>query len=128
MLFRSLFDVATQRTIRQISQVRIIPASDILLTDAQLDEVEKQLRSTLSRQEKKLDELTRDTLRETLEQDMGALRAHLGEARLYPYLAWLKDHHSISDYCSDAPIILSSEEEVKDAVKRIQEETIIYIQ
>lgn len=122
-----LFDVATQRTIRQISQVRIIPASDILLTDAQLDEVEKQLRSTLSRQEK-LDELTRDTLRETLEQDMGALRAHLGEARLYPYLAWLKDHHSISDYCSDAPIILSSEEEVKDAVKRIQEETIIYIQ
>ena len=123
-----LFDVATQRTIRQISQVRIIPASDILLTDAQLDEVEKQLRSTLSRQEKKLDELTRDTLRETLEQDMGALRAHLGEARLYPYLAWLKDHHSISDYCSDAPIILSSEEEVKDAVKRIQEETIIYIQ
>ena len=59
---------------------------------------------------------------------MSALRAHLGEARLYPYLAWLKDHHSISDYCSDAPIILSSEEEVKDAVKRIQEETIIYIQ
>ena len=38
-----LFDVATQRTIRQVSQARIIPASDILLTDAQLEEIEKQV-------------------------------------------------------------------------------------
>ena len=83
-----LFDVATQRTIRQVSQARIIPASDILLTDAQLEEIEKQTASAMRKQEKKLDELNRETLREMIEQDLEALRAHLGEARLYPYLAW----------------------------------------
>ena len=123
-----LFDVATQRTIRQVSQARIIPASDILLTDAQLEEIEKQTASAMRKQEKKLDELNRETLREMIEQDLEALRAHLGEARLYPYLAWLGEHHSICDYCPDARVILSSEEEVRDAIKRIQEETITYVQ
>ena len=122
------FDAGSQRTIREVESVDIIPASDLLFTDEQLDELETALKAAFEQQAHRLDELARTQLSQLLEDDLSALRSHLSDQRLYPYLAWLKEQHSISDYCPDARIVLSSREEVHDSIKRIQEETIHYVQ
>ena len=122
------FDEGSQRTIREVESVDIIPASDLLFTDEQLDELETALKAAFEQQAHRLDELARTQLSQLLEDDLSALRSHLSDQRLYPYLAWLKEQHSISDYCPDARIVLSSREEVHDSIKRIQEETIHYVQ
>lgn len=63
-----------------------------------------------------------------MENDLLALNSHLPDPRLYTYHSWLSRHYGISDYCSNARIVLSSKEEVRDTRRRTQEETISYIQ
>ncbi len=122
------FDEGSQRTIEEITQARIIPASDLLFSEEQLDTLQNSVQNAAKQQLRRLDELARAQLEDVLEQDFEALRSHLPDGRLYPYFAWLDQHFGISDYCPNARIILSSKEEVHDTLRRIQEETIAYVQ
>lgn len=122
------FDEGSQRTIRQVQEVRLIPASDLLFEDDQLQEIETALRASFETQQHRLDEISRLQLSQLLEDDLLALKSHLPDSHLYPYRAWLTKQAGISDYCKDARIVLSSGEEVKDTRRRIQEETISYVQ
>lgn len=122
------FDEGNQRTIQQVNEIQLIPANDLLLNEEQLNEISKAVKEAYEQQQHRLDEVSRLQLFQLLEDDRLALESHLPDTRLYPYMAWLSEHYGISNYCPDARIVFSSGEEVRDTRRRIQEETISYVQ
>lgn len=123
-----IFDTATQRTIKEVKEAKIIPASDLLFDEEELREIKEAAEADFQQRRHRLDDNLQLQLKELMENDLLALNSHLPDPRLYTYHSWLSRHYGISDYCSNARIVLSSKEEVRDTRRRIQEETISYIQ
>lgn len=115
------FDIATKRTIKQLKEAIIIPASDILFTEEDISVIEKQLK------EKKTT-IHNNELLDVLEKDVEDIKNSSKERYLYKYYALLENQYAIQHYMQDTTIILSTIEEVQQTYKRIQEENIAYIQ
>lgn len=123
-----LFDISTQRTIQVIQNVQILPATDLLFTQEEITEIQDGVRKEFESSKAKIDASYIQQLESRLEEDMDALLSYIPESRLYRYYAFLKHHHTILEYVENALVFISSDEEVKESVKRIQEETIAYFQ
>ncbi len=119
------FDIATQRTVKVISSVNMIPASEYLFTQDELNVISDECEKSLAKASKR-DHLT--TLKATVEQDLEDLRAHRSHGNLYKYFALLPNHYTLLDYMDHPYVIFSSEEEIHQSIHHIQEETIQYIQ
>ncbi len=122
------FDVSTQRTIEVIEEVQIIPASNSLFDEQEVEEIIEKANDHLEQAKKKLSSEVAEKLYTTIQQDFYNLRNYIHQASLYKYYVYLTNHYSILDYIHNPFIILSSKEEVKDNEKRMFEETVSYIQ
>lgn len=122
------FDISTQRTIELIPQVSIVPASEFLFHDQELSLITERALDALEKQEQQLSGSYKQTLHSTINQEVDDLCNHVQSGSLYKYLTFLDDHYTILNYIKNPLVILSSEDEVKNAQKHIHEETISYIQ
>lgn len=123
-----LFDVSTQRTVKIIKDVQILPATDLLFTDNEIETIKQGVTQEFENSKHKLVESNIQLLENRILEDMDALVSHIPESRLYRYYAFLSKRHTIFEYVEDAWIFISSKEEVQEANKRMQEETIAYFQ
>ena len=122
------FDPATQRTIEKRDHVKIIPATDLLFTDEDISTIIEKgnvLKKKAQRQAEAAKQRQFDIF---IENDFDALSNHQRENHLYRYYALLDQHSSLLDYAKDACIILSTDEEIHEVEKKVNEETIDYIQ
>lgn len=115
------FDIATQKTVRQIDEVRIVPASDILFNEEQTAEIRRKAEHILQEKDDVL-------LRTEVENDLDAIEAGIREPRMYPYAALLESTSDLSGYMDYPLIVFSDEEAVRRQAKHMMEETISYIQ
>lgn len=122
------FDISTQRTIEMIKEVSIIPASEFLFQVEEVSLITERALKALEKQEKQLTGTYKQTLHETINQELDDLCNHIQSGGLYKYMTFLDHHYTILDYVTSPLVILSSEDEVKRAQKHIHEETISYIQ
>lgn len=122
------FDISTQRTIQTLENVELIPASENLYSEEQLAEISEQVQVILNENIKKLKGAAVHHLKTTIEQEMIDLKAHRPGGGLYKYAAFLNQQYTIMDYMNQPYIIFSAQEEIKQAISHIQEETIAYIQ
>lgn len=122
------FDISTQRTIEMIKEVSIIPASEFLFQVEEVSLITERALKALEKQEKQLTGTYKQTLHETINQELDDVCNHIQSGGLYKYMTFLDHHYTILDYVTSPLVILSSEDEVKRAQKHIHEETISYIQ
>lgn len=115
------FDITTKRTIKTLDSVEIIPASDILYTQENIEKI-------ISTLNEKLSKTTNQELIDHIEDEIRLIEERSKERHLSKYYAYLETQFSIQNYMSDADIIISSYDEVKQTYKRISEENIAYIQ
>lgn len=115
------FDVATQKTIVPIQEVKIVPASDLYFTKEQVEEIKQKAKASL---EKEADSI----LQANIEADLRLLDENIREPRLYPYMALLEECAGIWDYMQQPLIVLSNPEEIEQSIRRLQEETVRYLQ
>lgn len=111
------FDITTQKTIGQISEVEIVPASDVLFTDEQIQQIQA-----------KAEQLTKQTIPGSIEADLLAMQAHVFERRMYPYMALLEETSSLVDYMDHPLILYSNKKEIQNSYHRMIEDTTTYIQ
>ncbi len=116
-----MFDAGTQKTIAPVQEVRIVPASDVLFSEKEIEELRLKTEDITEREN---DEIFRTNIR----GDMELIARHIGEPRLYPYKALLNRTGSLTDYMNDPQVILSDEEEIRTGLKRLRDETVAYIQ
>lgn len=122
------FDISTQRTIQMIDRVEIIPACEYLFSEADISEINQQAQILMTENLKKLKGNAKQQLQATIEQELADLKAHRSNGSLYKYIAFLNQQYTIMDYMKHPYVIFSSQEEIKQSIAHIQEETIAYIQ
>lgn len=120
------FDEQTQRTIHSLPSVRIAPATDLLFSDAQIDEITKAVREKLDKEKADLNEEDAAFLEDYVEADLRALETYDGKPSLYWYYPYTKAGQLL-DYI-DGQVILSSTEDVYNAEKNLNKDNIAFIQ
>ena len=111
------FDVLTQRTIETTNQVQIVPASDLLFSDEDIEEIKT----------KALD-ITKQLLPSQVETDLMSLEQHVIDCSMYPYTALLSKTYGIWDYMKQPEFIYSDEELIHNSAKRFIQDAISYVQ
>ncbi len=122
------FDPASQRTIRKIGKVKIIPATDLLFSDDDISKIITKGSVLKEQAQKKASDAVVHQFDTFIENDFDTLTNHQRENHLYRYFSLLDQHYSLLDYIDNATLIVSTKEEVKETEKRIGEETIEYMQ
>ena len=115
------FDISTQKTVEQKDSVRVVPASDVLFSPEDVKEIRENA-------EKLMDENTDLFLRENTENDLEAMETGIFDPHMYTYLA-LENHPAcLCDYMDHPLIIESEEKELHENIKKLYQETAVYVQ
>lgn len=122
------FDPATQRTVSKADHVKIIPATDLLFSDDDISKIIEKGNELKEKVQRQAEDAIKRQYDIFIENDFDALSNHQRENHLYRYYSLLDKHSSLLDYAKDALLILSTTEEIHDVEKKINEETIEYIQ
>ena len=123
-----LFDAATQRTIETLDHVKIIPATDLLLSEEDVAEIIAKGNEKLTHAVNSASSEIKPLLEENIQSDFDKLANHEKDAYLYRYMALRSKQATIGDYFKEARIYLSNIDEVKDKIRHMSEETIAYVQ
>ena len=115
------FDPDTQKTIAPISSITIVPASDVLFSAEEIDEIKQKAEALLQEQN--------DSMLDTaVRTDLDLLQEGIRQPRLYPYAALLSKTSGLWDYMTQPLVIYSDPQAVHDAAKRLRADTVAYIQ
>ena len=111
------FDAASQKTIETVSEVKIVPASDVIFTDAEIQEIEA-----------KANDLMHGEIPGEIETDFMAMEKHVFDRSMYAYMSLLDHTAGIWDYMKDPLLIWCDEQTIHDNAKHFIEDTISYVQ
>lgn len=118
----------TQRTIENINEIMILPASDILYDDQEVTKVISKINDLRDSQAEILDELYLEDFLNKVSIDQENLRNHDTSFSMYSYYNLFNQTTSISDYLDDPLIILSNNQDINFAYKNYLEENFYYYQ
>lgn len=122
------YDQNSQRTIEAVSQVTIIPASDILYDDNEVVAVLSKINDLRDQQYEELDEIYQDDYLSKVAVDQESLRNHDTSFNMYSYFNLFKQTASLLDYLDDPLIIQVNRPEIEIAYKHYLEENFYYYQ
>ena len=122
------FDLSTQRSTEELKQVEIQPATDVLLQGTQLQRISTKVKEALTREKTRRSIEEYEVLEGQILRDLDYLQTHVKENYLYRYTAYLEDNDSVFAYADDPLVIVSPNQEVKEHIRHMMEETIDYIQ
>lgn len=111
------FDALSQKTIETIDSADIVPASDVIFSDAEIKEIQT-----------KSNALMKDGLPPEVETDLMSLESHVFDRSMYPYMSLLDQTAGIWDYMDNPVILWSDEQAIHDNTKHFVEDTISYAQ
>ena len=109
------FDVLSQKTIETIEEVDIVPASTVLFSRKEIEE----LKQAAKEKGKKEDAI----LQEHVDLDIQSLEKYVFDKSFYPYMGLLKESSSLLDYMDNPLVILSDEEMIRNAEKNLHVDT-----
>ena len=113
------FDIASQKTVETLQEAEIVPASELLFTDEDVQEIRQKTEALLKEHKKQMSG--------EIETDLMTLDAHISQRRLYPYTALLSHSNGIEDYMGLPLIVLSDEESIQENVSKLIQDTTEYI-
>lgn len=117
------FDKNTQRSLEKVSEVDILPATDILYDDEELKDVLCQIDDL--KQQTHCAEYE-DELEEEISIDKESLKSHDYSSRLYQYMGLFSASTTLLSYFDKVLLITSSQEKIKRIYNQYVEETFYY--
>ena len=122
------FDLATQKSIKEIKGVAILPGSDILLTEEETLNATNKLYDILEKDKEVVDPNTFEKLRINLENDLDKILTGEFSEKIYKYYGQLNTNKaSLFDYCSSFTKILVDEESINHSNTLLQDESFNYL-
>ncbi len=119
------YDVDTLRTFESLKSVTIIPATDILYRDDQIEQAIEKIKTTKDNCIFHLDTFIQDDLNDFIATEVENLRMHDTSFSMYKYLPYLQTTHSIMDYVNGICLV-SSYSGVKENYKFYATEILDY--
>lgn len=118
------FDIATQKSINKIEEIKILPSSEFLLSDEELKRGIERIRGIL---EKDKEELSFDTFNRLLmntDEDISNLLVKNYSGDFYKYYGFLQDeHYSLLDYLDGYNFVFVNMSQLLSSVKLLTEES-----
>lgn len=118
----------TQRTIENVDEITILPASDVLYDDQEVTKVISKINDLRDSQVEILDELYLEDFLNKVSIDQENLRNHDTSFSMYSYYNLFNQTTSIGDYLDNPLIILSNSQDINFAYKNYLEENFYYYQ
>lgn len=119
------YDANTQRTIESVNEITIIPATDILYQQENVEEVISHIETLTDDCIGRLDAFKQEELRDNLAIEFENLRMHDTTFSMYKYLPYLDKTNSIIDY-TNGITLLSPYSNILDNYKLYVEEMFYY--
>ena len=120
------YDENSQRTIENILNVDIIPATDILYEEEYVEDCVSKIQELKQKTLEKLDTFKQDELNENIAIELENLRMHDTSFSMYKFLPYLGEVQSIRDYIVNPILFLSPYSSVLDNYKLYIEELFYY--
>lgn len=114
------FDIKTQRSIENIQQAQCIPATDILFSDQDIEEITQKVTKLLSQQP--------DHFTHQVDMDLQMIQQHISNPSLYLYYPYVSKTSSVLDYIDGPEVVCSPYEECEGQLRSMIEANIVYIQ
>ncbi|MEA5060848.1 MAG: transcription-repair coupling factor [Erysipelotrichaceae bacterium] len=96
------FDISTQMSTDKLSEVEILPACDMILTDEEVSQGVKKIDSVYKKALLNLPSSVQDRLVQFTEKDITDIIERNYTPRIYKYFSFItENHYSIFDYCKD---------------------------
>ena len=122
------FDLAKQTSIQELEEVKILPASDILLNDDDKLRSGEQLYASLEKEQEILPYTTFEKLRDTIDELAYQFNDGQMDEKLYKYYGFLSTrHYSIFDYCQSFTKVFVDIPAIDNANKMLQDESHMYL-
>lgn len=117
------FDTRSQRGKENVSEVNILPASDLLYDDHHIDTVLDKIDELY---EKSVDEDNEVELQENIELDKEMIRTYELNSHMYQYLGLFDQTYTLMDYCNHPIVMTSSYDKIMTQYHRYVEENYFY--
>ena len=122
------FDIATQRSVKNLQKVTVLPASDIILSENEIKNAGDKIYSILENDQKHLDYTTFEKLRDLTSTDVSDILQGITNERLYKYYGLLCDEKtSLFDYCKNHKTVIVDEISIKQSNKLLADESFEYL-
>lgn len=122
------YDEKNQRTIENVNEIVIIPATDILYDDEEINHVMTTIKDLRDQQYDTTDEIYQDELEEKIAIDLENIRCHSNLSTLYAYYHLFKHVGNLYDYCKNPLIVVSHPNDIASAIKTYTTENFYYYQ
>ncbi len=123
------FDLAKQTSISSISEITILPANDILLSQKEIGQCGDKIRDVLEKDKEHLSQDNFILLRDNVDEDIANIISGNINQHLYKYYGFLSDKHlSIFDYCRDYTKVIVDETAIINSNQLLQEESFTYLE
>ena len=122
------FDLAKQTSIHELDEVKILPASDILLNDEDKIRSGEKLYAALEKEQEVLPYTTFEKLRDTVDELAYQFNDSQMDEKLYKYYGFLSSrHYSIFDYCQSFTKVFVDLPAIDNSNKMLQDESHMYL-
>ena len=123
------FDLVKQTSIKNINEITILPANDILLSEEEMHRAYDKVGAILQKDKEHLSEGDFQLLRDNVDIDLEKILEGNIDQRLYKYFGFLSEKHfSIFDYCSDYTKIIIDETSIDNSNRLLLEESSSYLE
>ena len=120
------YDGQSQRTIQNVIDVEIIPATDILYRDDEVEDVVSQIQTLKQECMSQLDTFMQDELNQNIAIDIENLKQHDTSFSMYKFIAFFKETTSLLNYIDKPILYLSHYSNILENYKLYIEELFFY--
>ena len=122
------FDLAKQTSIQELDEVKILPASDILLSEEDKLKSGEKLYAALEKEQEVLPYTTFEKLRDTIDELAYRFNDGQMDEKLYKYYGFLSSrHYSIFDYCQSFTKVFVDLPAIDNSNRMLQDESHMYL-
>ncbi len=122
------FDISSQSSVKEIDSVTILPASDMLLSDEEIDDFLERAKEELEKEKKHLSPSDQDALDINVSNDFDAIKSRSFRPNLYRYYSFsLKEAHSILEYFDPVDIFITDKDDFSSTYETLRQEASSYL-
>ena len=123
-----IFEISTQMSTKNVENVTILPASDILLSEEEVKKAGDKIYDILENDQKHLDYGTFEKLRDSTVEDVTKILEGQYDERIYKYYGLLcENRFSLFDYCKNFNKIIVDEPSIEHSNSLLLEESLNYL-
>ena len=122
-----IFEISTQISVKKLQKVTILPASDIILSDDEVQKCDDKILDILQNDQKHLDYGTFERLRDITTNDISDIMEGNHSERLYKYYGLIHSRYTLFDYCSKFTNVLVDEPSIEHASTLLFDESFDYL-